>query len=208
MYVKLLSSFSIRTTFVFSDQIVRWPSQSSFRNDWLLYVTHCLDFCIGYLLLLQVNTKRTIKNCTGGMFIVPLFFYHCRKLRKPRVTRIHMNLFASMILQCLVRLVIYADQIIVRQKKEENHENRENSSENTKDEVWGIDNTVSFLKAEKCRPYIVFNIFLRKSFEAFRVLWRKTNDVNFPRKQFCRQVKRVLKIESVLPEKAKSCYAL
>ena len=36
-----------------------------------------------------------------------------RKLRKARVTRIHMNLFASMILQSFVRLVIYADQYYV-----------------------------------------------------------------------------------------------
>ena len=34
-----------------------------------------------------------------------------RKLRKQRVTRIHMNLFASMILQSAIRLVIYIDQV-------------------------------------------------------------------------------------------------
>ncbi len=38
-----------------------------------------------------------------------------RKLRKQKVTRIHMNLFASMILQSLVRLVIYIDQLVVRE---------------------------------------------------------------------------------------------
>ena len=54
-----------------------------------------------------------------------IYFFH-RKLRKPRVTRIHMNLFASMILQCVVRLVIYADQLIVRQPSQTNVKNPEN----------------------------------------------------------------------------------
>ena len=35
-----------------------------------------------------------------------------RKLRKPYVTRIHMNLFASILLQCFIRLVIYGDQVM------------------------------------------------------------------------------------------------
>lgn len=52
-----------------------------------------------------------------------------------------MNLFASMILQSLVRIVIYADQFIVRQKSEENVS--ANVSTTVSDEVWGIDNTVS-----------------------------------------------------------------
>ena len=37
-----------------------------------------------------------------------------------------MNLFASMILQCVVRLVIYADQLIVRQPSQTNVKNPEN----------------------------------------------------------------------------------
>ena len=36
-----------------------------------------------------------------------------RKLREQRVTRIHMNLFASMILQSAVRLIIYIDQVVL-----------------------------------------------------------------------------------------------
>ena len=84
-----------------------------------------------------------------------------RKLRKPRVTRIHMNLFASMILQCLVRLVIYADQWIVRQQSHNKpvsqalQQAREvNITLSTnKDEVWGIDNTVSIPKMQKFFPW-------------------------------------------------------
>eukprot|EP00093_Oithona_nana_P002557 02557.XXX_54492_50198_1 [CDS] Oithona nana genome sequencing. len=73
-------------------------------------------------------------------------FCYFRKLRKPRVTRIHMNLFASMILQCLVRLVIYADQWIVRQQQQNSQPiSRQNLTNitisSTKEEVWGIDNT-------------------------------------------------------------------
>ena len=66
-----------------------------------------------------------------------------------------MNLFASMILQCLVRLVIYADQWIVRQQSNTQpvsqalHQNtiQDNLTNvsGTKDEVWGIDNTVSII---------------------------------------------------------------
>ena len=52
-----------------------------------------------------------------------------RKLRKPRVTRIHMNLFASMILQCLVRLVIYADQFIVRHLQDSKNQLEKNFDE-------------------------------------------------------------------------------
>ena len=65
-----------------------------------------------------------------------------------------MNLFASMILQCLVRLVIYADQWIVRQQshsqivsqatRQQPEDNITTSITTNKDEVWGIDNTVSF----------------------------------------------------------------
>ena len=76
------------------------------------------------------------------------FSFLLRKLRKPRVTRIHMNLFASMILQCLVRLVIYADQWIVRQQQHSkpiSRPNDENITVSSQDEVWGIDNTVSNL---------------------------------------------------------------
>ena len=76
------------------------------------------------------------------------FSFFRRKLRKPRVTRIHMNLFASMILQCLVRLVIYADQWIVRQQQHNkpiSRPNDENITVSSQDEVWGIDNTVSNL---------------------------------------------------------------
>ena len=59
-----------------------------------------------------------------------------------------MNLFASMILQCLVRLVIYADQWIVRQQQQNSQPiSRQNLTNitisSTKEEVWGIDNTVS-----------------------------------------------------------------
>ena len=62
-----------------------------------------------------------------------------------------MNLFASMILQCLVRLVIYVDQMIVRQQSSSKSEDLADQSQNStnlqsSDEVWGIDNTVSFLK--------------------------------------------------------------
>ena len=75
-------------------------------------------------------------------------FIFCRKLRKPRVTRIHMNLFASMILQCLVRLVIYVDQMVVRQQQNsESASGRPVSaalqSQESSKQVWGIDNTVS-----------------------------------------------------------------
>merc|ERR1711962_1708261 len=70
-------------------------------------------------------------------------FCYFRKLRKPRVTRIHMNLFASMILQCMVRLIIYADQLIVRQPS--HMDVKENSTtmapSSSPDQVWGIDNT-------------------------------------------------------------------
>ena len=59
-----------------------------------------------------------------------------------------MNLFASMILQCLVRLVIYVDQMIVRQQSSSKTEDLADQSQNStnlqsSDEVWGIDNTVS-----------------------------------------------------------------
>ena len=59
-----------------------------------------------------------------------------------------MNLFASMILQCLVRLVIYVDQMIVRQQSSSKSEDLADQSQNStnlqsSDEVWGIDNTVS-----------------------------------------------------------------
>ena len=74
-----------------------------------------------------------------------IIIFHFRKLRKPRVTRIHMNLFASMILQCVVRLVIYADQLIVRQQSHADVKNPENSTTSAPSKadarVWGIDNT-------------------------------------------------------------------
>ena len=60
-----------------------------------------------------------------------------------------MNLFASMILQCLVRLVIYVDQMIVRQQSSSKSEDLADQSQNStqsSDEVWGIDNTVSVEK--------------------------------------------------------------
>ena len=62
-----------------------------------------------------------------------------------------MNLFASMILQCLVRLVIYVDQMIVRQQSSSKSEDLADQNQNStnlqsSDEVWGIDNTVSFFK--------------------------------------------------------------
>ncbi len=72
-----------------------------------------------------------------------------------------MNLFASMILQSLVRLVIYVDQIVVRYKTADNAAasasepevasnngtsggggSSSSSSSSTSDGVWGIDNTV------------------------------------------------------------------
>jgi hypothetical protein len=75
-----------------------------------------------------------------------------------------MNLFASMILQSLVRLVIYGDQMIVRQQVASPTENipsaatdaveggsitvnnySSESSVSSSNEVWGIDNTVSIL---------------------------------------------------------------
>ena len=40
------------------------------------------------------------------------YIINFRKLRKPYVTRIHMNLFASILLQCFIRLVIYGDQVM------------------------------------------------------------------------------------------------
>ena len=74
-----------------------------------------------------VAARRLNRNVTSynEASVISYFFFH-RKLRKPRVTRIHMNLFASMILQCVVRLVIYADQLIVRQPSQTNVKNPEN----------------------------------------------------------------------------------
>ena len=57
-----------------------------------------------------------------------------------------MNLFASMILQCFIRLVIYADQMIVRHQSksfDELNQDEENTTQTHSNEVWGIDNTVS-----------------------------------------------------------------
>ena len=57
-----------------------------------------------------------------------------------------MNLFASMILQCFIRLVIYADQMIVRHQSknfDELNQDEENVTQTHSNEVWGIDNTVS-----------------------------------------------------------------
>ena len=57
-----------------------------------------------------------------------------------------MNLFASMILQCFIRLVIYADQMIVRHQSksfDELNQDEENATQTHSNEVWGIDNTVS-----------------------------------------------------------------
>ena len=64
-----------------------------------------------------------------------------------------MNLFASMILQAFVRLVIYVDQMVVRQQKGDSPQSSTSGLEtqtnvtsgggNSNDEVWGIDNTVS-----------------------------------------------------------------
>ena len=55
----------------------------------------------------MINTDRINKL----RILAQDLFYHCRKLRKPYVTRIHMNLFASILLQCFIRLVIYGDQV-------------------------------------------------------------------------------------------------
>ena len=60
-----------------------------------------------------------------------------------------MNLFASMILQCLVRLVIYVDQMIVRHqlKNSENDElNQNQTNTHSSNQVWGIDNTVRYFR--------------------------------------------------------------
>ena len=59
-----------------------------------------------------------------------------------------MNLFASMILQCFIRLVIYADQMIVRHQSnsfDELNQDEENATQTHSNEVWGIDNTVSII---------------------------------------------------------------
>ena len=62
-----------------------------------------------------------------------------------------MNLFASMILQSLVRLVIYADQFIVRQQDNEAKALAQQLNEtgnltiSPTEEVWGIDNTVKLM---------------------------------------------------------------
>ena len=64
-----------------------------------------------------------------------------------------MNLFASMILQCLVRLVIYVDQMIVRHqiKNSENDElNQNQNNTHSSNQVWGIDNTVRNFSVIKC----------------------------------------------------------
>ena len=64
-----------------------------------------------------------------------------------------MNLFASMILQCLVRLVIYVDQMIVRHqiKNSENDElNQNQNNTHSSNQVWGIDNTVRNFPVIKC----------------------------------------------------------
>ena len=98
--------------------------------------------------MVENQYQSSLKNVKNETFLKE-FFSKCRKLRKPRVTRIHMNLFASMILQCLVRLVIYADQWIVRQQQQNSQPIRQNLTNvtisSTKEEVWGIDNTVSKL---------------------------------------------------------------
>eukprot|EP00095_Tigriopus_kingsejongensis_P003874 maker-scaffold387_size188669-snap-gene-0.20 protein:Tk03874 transcript:maker-scaffold387_size188669-snap-gene-0.20-mRNA-1 annotation:"pigment dispersing hormone receptor" len=49
------------------------------------------------------------------LFFALITFCYFRKLRKHKVTRIHMNLFASMILQSFIRLIIYIDQFVVRE---------------------------------------------------------------------------------------------
>jgi len=98
------------------------------------------------------EVSRVLEMIGYAMSLVVLIFAlgtfcYFRKLRKPRVTRIHMNLFASMILQCVVRLVIYADQLIVRQPSQTNVKNPENLTttqsvpSSSPDQVWGIDNT-------------------------------------------------------------------
>ena len=75
------------------------------------------------------QTKIVTSSNEASVVSFQMFFcFFHRKLRKPRVTRIHMNLFASMILQCVVRLVIYADQLIVRQPSQTNVKNPENST--------------------------------------------------------------------------------
>jgi len=120
-------------------------------------VSNFSHLCISLQLKLYIAQVSRILEVIGYSIslIVLIFalatFCYFRKLRKPRVTRIHMNLFASMILQCLVRLVIYADQWIVRQQSNTQpvsqalHQNtiQDNLTNvsGTKDEVWGIDNT-------------------------------------------------------------------
>ena len=59
-----------------------------------------------------------------------------RKLRKHKVTRIHMNLFLSMILQSLIRLIIYIDQFV---RREDGFTVKASANETSN----GIDNTVS-----------------------------------------------------------------
>ena len=64
-----------------------------------------------------------------------------------------MNLFASMILQCAIRLVIYVDQFVVRDDgfTPNNHANAT--------QQWGIDNTVNTMASlktcsfSKCTQY-------------------------------------------------------
>lgn len=70
-----------------------------------------------------------------------------RNLRKHKVTRIHMNLFASMIIQSLVRLVIYIDQLVVREGDFSAEYAASGGGANATAPLRGIDNTVSLLCA-------------------------------------------------------------
>ena len=86
-----------------------------------------------------------------------------------------MNLFASMILQCLVRLVIYVDQMIVRQQSSSKSEDLADQSQNStqsSDEVWGIDNTVSVEKINISFDFKLNGIFhfqgILKCFEHYQ----------------------------------------